>query len=177
MVLKKSHESFAAFLAKAAAAAAKKAAKANAAGAAMGVEEGPRGKRASVLAAEQLESIKIVFREYAPALGRTATGSHHLDPPGIVTVIPEWPLRIIRGSVSRGLAALIILPPSVISDSSSSSDDVEEAEGAEVAEVAAAVVAGAVAAGGGLGGKTAFSAIIDSKRPRKKLSDIFDSYI
>jgi hypothetical protein len=128
----------------------------------------------TVPAGTQFESIKIVFREYAPALGRTATGSHHLDPPGIVTVIPEWPLRIIRGStsVSRGLAALIILPPSVISDSSSSSDDVESGAGA-----GAGTVAAAVAAGGGLAGNTEFSAIIDSKRPRKKLSDTFDSYV
>jgi hypothetical protein len=130
----------------------------------------------TVPAGTQFESIKIVFREYAPALGRTATGSHHLDPPGIVTVIPEWPLRIIRGSssVSRGLAALIIRPPSVISDSSSSSDDVESGAGAAGAAVAA--VAAAVAAGR-LAGNTEFSAIIDSKRPRKKLSDTFDSYV
>jgi hypothetical protein len=131
----------------------------------------------TVPAGTQFESIKIVFREYAPALGRTATGSHHLAPPGIVTVIPEWPLRIIRGStsVSRGLAALIILPPSVISDSSSSSDDVESGAGAGA--VAVAAVAAAVAAGGGLAGNTEFSAIIDSKRLRKKLSDTFDSYV
>jgi hypothetical protein len=132
----------------------------------------------TVPAGTQFESIKIVFREYAPALGRTATGSHHLDPPGIVTVIPEWPLRIIRGSasVSRGLGALIIRPPSVISDSSSSSDDVEAAD-AEAAVAAAVAAVVAVVAGGGLAGETAFSAIIDSKRPRKKLSDTFDSYV
>ena len=48
----------------------------------------------TVPAGTPLESIRIVFREYAAALGRTATGSHHRGP-GIVTVIPDCPLRII----------------------------------------------------------------------------------
>jgi hypothetical protein len=49
-------------------------------------------------------------------------------------------------------------------------DDVEAGAGA-------GAVAAVAAAGGGLAGETAFSAIIDSKRPRKKLSDTFDSYV
>jgi hypothetical protein len=93
----------------------------------------------------------------------------------MVTVIPEWPLRIIRGSGSRGLGALIIRPPSVISDSSSSSDDVESGTGAGAAGAGAG--AGPYSVVGGLADDTAFSAIIDNKRPRKKLSDTFDSYV
>jgi hypothetical protein len=80
------------------------------------------------------------------------------------------------GSASRGLGALIIRPPSVISDSSSSSDDVESGTGAGAGPYAGAG-AGPYSLVDGLADDTAFSAMIDSKRPRKKLSDTFDSYV
>jgi hypothetical protein len=54
----------------------------------------------------------------------------------------------------------MIRSPSAVSESSSSADD---------------VTAGGV--GGVIEACVAFSAIIDNKRPRKKLSDTLDSYV